>query len=152
MPELAFDVRSLSELVGRELVSPWLEVPQPAIAQFAELTGDRQWIHLDPERARVESPFGGTVAHGFFTLSLITQMLSRTIGAAAGARLGVNYGLNKVRFPAPVPAGSRVRGRITLAHVEPVDGALQATWSVLVEREGGAKPCCVAEWLVRYYL
>lgn len=133
-------------------MSPWVEVPQQAISGFAELTGDRQWIHTDPERAQRESPFGGTVAHGFHTLALITQMMTRTIGQAAGARLGVNYGLNKVRFPAPVPAGARVRGRLTLQRVEPVDGGLQATWSVLVEREGGAKPCCAAEWLVRYYL
>src|SRR5262245_13828505 len=142
----SFDVRSLPDLVGKEMVSPWLEVPQPAISQFAELTGDRQWIHVDTARAKTESPYGGTIAHGFYTLALITQLLTRTIGSAAGARLGVNYGLNKVRFPAPVPAGSRVRGRITLARVEPVDGGLQATWSVLVERDGGAKPCCAAEW------
>jgi acyl dehydratase len=134
------------------MVSPWIEVPQQAIAQFAELTGDRQWIHVDVERARVESPYGAAVAHGFLTLSLITQMLTRTIGAVGGVKRGINYGLNKVRFPAPVTAGSRVRGRLTLAGVEPVDGGLQATWSVLVEREGGDKPCCAAEWLVRYYL
>lgn len=152
MPAPAFDVRSLPDLVGKEMVSPWLDMPQPAIMQFAELTGDRQWIHTDPERARADSPYGGTIAHGFHTLAMITQMMARTIGPASGARLGVNYGLNKVRFPAPVPAGSRVRGRMTLARVEPVEGGLQATWSVLVERDGGEKPCCAAEWLVRYYL
>jgi acyl dehydratase len=146
------DVRSLPGMIGRELLSPWIDVTQEAITAFAELTGDRQWIHVDPDRARTESPYGGTIAHGFLTLALITQMLTRTLGPAAGARLGVNYGLNKVRFPAPVPAGSRLRGRITLARVDPVDGGIQATWSVLVEREGGAKPCCAAEWLVRYYV
>jgi acyl dehydratase len=146
------DVGSLSELVGKEMVSPWLEVTQQAISQFADLTGDRQWIHLDADRARADSPYGGTIAHGFLTLALITQMLTRTVGTAAGARLGVNSGLNKVRFPAPVPAGARVRGRMTLARVEPVEGGVQATWSVLVEREGGVKPCCAAEWLVRYYV
>ena len=153
MSHPTFDVRTLPELIGKEMLSPWVDVPQQAISEFANLTGDRQWIHTDPERAGRDSPFGGTIAHGFHTLALITQMMTRTIGPAAGARLGVNYGLNKVRFPAPVLAGSRVRGRMTLAHVEPVDGGLQATWSVVVERDGGGdKPCCAAEWLVRYYL
>jgi acyl dehydratase len=147
------DVATLPGLVGHEVVSPWVEVTQQAIDQFAAVTGDRQWIHTDPERARRESPYGGTVAHGFFTLALVSSLVSSALGPVTGARLSVNYGLNKVRFPAAVPSGSRVRGRMTLRQVDAVDGGVQATWAVLVEREGGGdKPCCAAEWLVRHYV
>lgn len=148
----ALDVRRLADLVGTEMVSPWIEVTQQAITQFADTTGDRQWIHVDVERARKESPHGGTIAHGFLTLALISRLMREAVGVVEGARMSINYGLNKVRFPAPVPAGSRVRGRCTLQRVDPVDGGLQATWRVRVERDGTAKPCCAAEWLVRYYL
>ena len=141
----------LEALVGKEMVSPWREITQEAIAQFAEITGDRQWIHIDVERARRESTYGTTVAHGFLTLSLTSQLLRDAIGSIGGTRMSINYGLNKVRFPAPVPAGSRVRGRCTLLQLEPIDGGVQATWGVLIERDGGTKPCCAAEWLVRYY-
>lgn len=151
-PPEPLDARRLGDVVGREMVSPWHEVTQEAITLFAEITGDRQWIHVDVERARRESPYGSTVAHGFYTLALTSRLLRDAIGAVQGARMSINYGLGKVRFPAPLPAGSRVRGRCTLQRVEPVDGAVQATWLVLVEREGSAKPCCAAEWLVRYYL
>ena len=144
------DVTHLTSLVGKEMVSPWREVTQDQITQFAGITGDQQWIHVDADRAR-ESQFGGTIAHGFLTLSLISRLLRDAVGAIGGARMGINYGLNKVRFPAPLPSGSRVRGRCTLQHVEAVDGGVQATWSIVVERDGTVKPCCAAEWLVRYY-
>ena len=138
-------------MVGTEFVSPWREVTQAAITRFADVTDDRQWIHVDPARAAAKSPYGGTIAHGFLSLSLISVLLREAVGHVAGVRLAVNYGLNKVRFPAPVPAGSRVRGRCTLQMAEPIDRGIQATWHVVVERDGSAKPCCAAEWLVRYY-
>ena len=144
-------IAQLSGVVGREFVSPWHEVTQQAIAQFAEVTGDRQWIHIDPERARRESPYAATIAHGFLSLSLISTLVRDAVGNITGARLAINYGLNKVRFPAAVPSGSRVRGRCTLQNLEAIDGGVQATWNVLVELDGSAKPCCAAEWLVRYY-
>jgi len=144
-------VDRLADIIGQEMVSPWREVTQDQIAQFAGITGDQQWIHLDADRAARESPFGGTIAHGFYTLALTSRLLRDAVGAIEGARLGVNYGLNKVRFPAPLPIGARVRGRCTLQRVDAVDGGVQAAWNVVIEREGSAKPCCAAEWLVRYY-
>ena len=145
-------VAKLGELVGQEVgVSEWVEVSQERISRFAETTGDRQWIHIDPERAARESPFKTTIAHGFLTLSLLSEM-GRTAVAVGGVRMGINYGLNRVRFVSPVPAGSRVRGRFTLAEAEEIEGGVQVTWKVTVEREGGEKPCCVAQWLVRYFV
>ena len=142
---------ALREHVGREVaVSDWLEVTQERINLFAEATEDRQWIHTDPERASRESPFGQTIAHGFLTLSLLSE-LGRMAMSVGGVRMGINYGLNRVRFVAPVPAGSRIRGRFKLAALEETKGGVQATWEVTVEREGGNKPSCVAEWLVRYH-
>jgi acyl dehydratase len=146
------DISHLMPLVGKEMVSPWREVTQDQITQFADITGDQQWIHIDADRARRDSPFGGTIAHGFFTLALTSRLLRDAVGAIDGVRMGINYGLNKVRFPAPLPSGSRVRARCTLQHLDPVDGGVQATWNVVIERDGSAKPCCAAEWLVRYYL
>jgi acyl dehydratase len=144
------DLKTLPARVGEELaVSEWLEITQARIDQFADATDDRQWIHVDERRAASESPFETTVAHGFLTLSLISAMLRSTIRCRT--RMVINYGLNRVRFVSPVPAGSRVRGHFTLMQVSDVPDALQVTWSVVVEREGAAKPCCVAEWLVRYY-
>ena len=144
-------VGELGGEVGREVaVSDWLEVPQERIDRFAEATGDRQWIHTDPARAARETQFGGAIAHGFLTLSLLSELMQRAV-SVGGLRMGLNYGLNRVRFVAPVPAGSRLRGRFKLAAVEEVKGGAQAMWEVTVEREGGDKPCCVAEWLVRYY-
>jgi acyl dehydratase len=143
-------IDKLMSYVGKEMVSPWRAVTQEAITQFADITGDGQWIHIDAERARSESPFGGTVAHGFFTLSLTSRLLRDAVGAIEGTRLGINYGLNKVRFPSPLPSGSLVRARCTLQRIDPADGGVQATWAVVIERDGSAKPCCVAEWLVRY--
>jgi acyl dehydratase len=152
MPTAIESVEALREHVGRDVaVSDWFEVAQERIGAFADATGDRQWIHVDPERAARESPFGGTIAHGFLTLSLLSE-LSRRALTIRGVRMGVNYGLNRVRFVAPVPAGSRIRGRFALVALEEVrGGGAQATWDVTIEREGGEKPCCVAEWLVRYY-
>lgn len=142
----------LGEQIGREVaVSDWLEVTQERINLFAEATEDRQWIHIDPERAARESPFKQTIAHGFLTLSLLSE-LSQLAMSVGGLKMGINYGLNRVRFIAPVPAGARIRGRFTLAALEEIKGGAQATWSVTVEREGGEKPCCAAEWLVRYYV
>jgi len=146
------NVAKLSEHVGQEVaVSDWLEVSQERINQFAEATEDRQWIHIDPERAARESPFKQTIAHGFLTLSLFSELMKLAI-SVGGVRMGINYGLNRVRFTSPVPAGGRIRGRFKLDELEEIKGGVQATWSVTVEREGGDKPCCAAEWLVRYYV
>jgi acyl dehydratase len=145
-------VDRLHDIIGQEMVSPWRDVTQEHVSQFAVITGDGQWIHVDAARAARESPYGGTIAHGFFTLALASRLLRDAVGSIDGARMGINYGLNKVRFPAPLPVGSRVRGRVTLQRVDAVEGGVQATWSVVIERDGPAKPCCAAEWLVRYYL
>ncbi|HEY0406895.1 MAG TPA: MaoC family dehydratase, partial [Pyrinomonadaceae bacterium] len=145
-------VAGLREQVGREVsVSDWLEVTQERVNQFAEATDDRQWIHIDPERAASESPFKQTIAHGFLTLSLLSELSKRAL-SIGGVKMGINYGLNRVRFISPVPAGARIRGRFTLNALEEIKGGAQATWSVTIEREGGDKPCCAAEWLVRYYV
>lgn len=150
----ATQIGSLIELethVGREVaVSDWFDITQERINLFADATEDWQWIHIDPERAARESPFKGTIAHGFLTLSLLTELGKRAM-SIGGVRMGINYGLNRVRFVRPVPAGSRIRARFTLAAVEQISGGAQATWKVTVERDGSDKPCCVAEWLVRYY-
>jgi len=144
-------IAALRDHVGREVaVSDWLEVSQERINQFAESTEDRQWIHVDPERGARESPFKETIAHGFLTLSLLSELGKRAM-SVGNVRMGINYGLNRVRFVSPVPAGSRIHGRFTLTKVEEIKGGVQATWSVTVEREGSEKPSCVAEWLVRYY-
>ena len=145
-------IARLPEHVGREVAtSDWLEVSQGRINEFAEATEDRQWIHIDPERARRESPFKETIAHGFLTLSLLSELMKRAV-SVGGLRMGINYGLNRVRFVSPVPAGARIRATFTLAALEEIKGGVQATWNVTIEREGGDKPCCIAEWLVRYYV
>ena len=144
-------IAELANYAGKEVgISDWLEVSQERIDQFAEASEDRQWIHLDRERAEHESPFKTTIAHGFLTLSLLS-VLARLAFSVGGVRMGINYGLNRVRFVSPVPAGARLRGRFTLATLEEIKGGVQSTWNVTVEREGADKPCCVAEWLVRYY-
>ena len=141
----------LAGMVGREVgVSDWFLVDQPRIDGFAQATKDHQWIHVDPERCARESPFGAPVAHGFLTLSLLPTMLESAI-RIDGMRMGLNYGLNKVRFPAPLPVDRRVRGRWTLAAAEPIDGGLQLSWAVTVENEGGGRPVCAAGFLVRAY-
>ncbi len=143
------ELSRLHEYVGREVVvSDWLEVAQAHIDEFADAIGDRQWIHVDPERAARESPYGGTIAHGFMTLALLTRLLESAL-VVAGVRAGINVGFNRVRFTAPVRAGSRIRGRFVLAALEDVDGGVQLTWNVTVEREGEAKPALVAEWIGR---
>ncbi|MBE0614826.1 MAG: MaoC family dehydratase [Burkholderiales bacterium] len=145
------DVTQLHLHVGQEIgVSPWLEVGQDRIDQFANAIGDTQWIHVDPERAGRESPYGGTIAHGFLTLSLLSRLLQNTIDMSR-LRMGVNYGLNRVRFTDAVPAGSRIRGRFVLARFANIKGGRQLTWGVTVEREGSDKPVCVAEWVTQQY-
>jgi len=145
------DVRTIGARVGEEIaVSDWLEVTQARINQFAEATGDHQWIHVDPVRAAAELPSKGTIAHGFLTLSLLSTLIRDSI-RFTGLRMAINYGLNRVRFVSPVPAGSRIRALITLQAVDAVSGGFQVTWQVTIEREGGEKPACVADWIVRYY-
>jgi acyl dehydratase len=145
------DVRTLSSRVGEEIaVSDWLEVTQARINQFADGTGDHQWIHVDPARAAIELPSKSTIAHGFLTLSLLSTLIRESI-RFTGLRMAINYGLNRVRFVSPVPAGSRIRALITLKSVDAVSGGFQVAWDVTIEREGGDKPACVAEWIVRYY-
>jgi acyl dehydratase len=141
----------LSACVGQEVaVSDWITITQAQVNQFAEATGDHQWIHVDPEQAKA-GPFGGPIAHGFLTLSLLPKFFESSFEIVQ-SRMGVNYGLNKVRFTAPVPVGSRLRARMKLLACEPIDQqGVQMTWEVLVEREGSAKPVCVAESLVRRY-
>jgi acyl dehydratase len=128
----------------------WVTVSQDRIDIFADATDDHQWIHVDPERAG-EGPFGGTIAHGYLTLALLPQLCKGMVHLES-RRLGVNYGLNRVRFPAPVPAGSRVRARATLAEVDDIEGGVQVVLDVTVEREGDPKPVCVAQTVTRYYL
>ena len=151
-PVLVETPKSLNEYVGKEIgVSEWLTITQERIAQFAEATEDRQWIHLDRERAAKESPYGTTIAHGFLTLSLISRFMKDVIQIRSGVGMAVNYGLNRVRFPSPVRAGAKIRARVTLLSVKQVPGAHETAFSVTVESEGGEKPCCVAELIVRYY-
>ena len=141
----------LAALVGQEVgVSGWLDITQARIDAFADATGDRQWIHVDVERARAETPFGTTIAHGFLTLSLVSALMRDAV-TLDGPRMTLNYGLNRVRFVSPVPAGSRIRARVVLGRCDDVGDSVQATWNVTIEREGGEKPCVVAEWIVRYY-
>ena len=141
----------LKEHAGKELgTSDWHEVTQEHVNQFADATGDHQWIHVDVQRATAESPYKGPIAHGYLTLSLLAP-LSAQVLVVTDTAMGVNYGLNKVRFPAHVPVGSRVRLTATLKDVEEFSGGLQLTLSCVIEREGGDKPVCVAEPVYRYY-
>ena len=144
-------LQELTALIGQEIaVSDWIDITQQRVQQFADATDDHQWIHLDVARSRAESPYGGTVAHGFLTLSLLPMLMERSI-RMTDVKMGLNYGLNKVRFPAPVPVGSRLRGRMTLLAVDEITGGAQLTWQVTIEREGGDKPVCVAESITRRY-
>ncbi|NEK84224.1 MaoC family dehydratase [Blastococcus saxobsidens] len=141
----------LNDLIGTELgTSDWYEVTQEHVNLFADATGDHQWIHVDVERATKESPFGGPIAHGYLTLSLLVPLFGQVL-LVTDTVMGVNYGLNKVRFPSPVPVGSRVRLTATLANVEEITGGKQLTFSCVIEREGGDKPVCIAEPVYRYY-
>lgn len=144
-------LQELAACVGQEVAtSDWVTVTQEQVNRFADATGDHQWIHVDVERAR-SGPFGGPIAHGFLTLSLLPVFFDTAFDIRQ-AGMGVNYGLNKVRFTAPVPVGSRLRARMTLLSAEPIDGnGLQMAWAVAIEREGADKPVCVAEALVRRY-
>jgi acyl dehydratase len=144
--------RSLNEFVGREIaVTDWLTVTQERIRQFAEVTEDRQWIHVDRERAQKESPYGTTIAHGFLTLSLVSHFMKQAIQIRSGMRMGVNYGLNRVRFPSPVRADSQIRARVKVNSVKELADAVEAVFEVSVEGQDSEKPHCVAEWIVRYY-
>ncbi len=151
MTEPAPNIRDLAQRVGEEVgVSPWIEVTQERIDLFARAVEDFQWIHVDRERA-AHSPYGGTIAHGFLTLSLLSRLSELTF-STAGRKVGINYGLNRVRFTAPLPSGARVRARFRLAGYEPIDGGgVQLTWNVTMECEGAPKPVLVAEWLGRHY-
>lgn len=153
MPPLVVETpHSLKELVGQQLASSdWFTVTQDRIQRFAEATEDRQWIHTDPERARRESPYGVTVAHGFLTLSLVSQFLNQAVQIRSGVRMAVNYGLNRVRFPSPVRSASKVRARVTLLSLKELRDAVEAAFEVSIEGEEANKPCCVAEWIVRFY-
>ena len=141
----------LAGLTGTELgTSDWVEVTQERVNLFADATDDHQWIHVDVERANRESPFGGPIGHGYLTLSLLIPMWSQVL-VVTDAAMAVNYGLNKVRFPAPVPVGSKLRLTATLKDVEEVAGGLQITATAVIEREGGDKPVCIAEPVFRFY-
>jgi len=145
-------IEELKTLIGQEVAaSEWFEVTQSRINAFADATEDHQWIHIDVDRAGTDSPFHSTIAHGFLTLSLLPHLGAQAFKVEGDFKMGINYGLNRLRFVSPVPAGSRVRAKFTLQQVEDVAGGAQLTWSVTCEIEGGAKPALVAEWLVRYY-
>jgi len=145
------DLEQLAGLVGREVAtSDWLVITQDRIDAFANATDDHQWIHVDAARANAEAPFGGTIAHGFLTLSLLSPLMRDAL-KVGGLRMTLNYGLNRVRFVSPVPSGSRIRARLALGTVDDIGDSTQATWNITIEREGGDRPCVVAEWIVRYY-
>lgn len=145
------DIAELRTRVGEEIAtSDWIVVAQDRINAFADVTDDHQWIHVEVARAAAETPFKSTIAHGFLTLSLMSTLMRNAI-AINGLRMTINYGLNRVRFVSPLPAGSRIRAIVSLAAIDDVDGAVQGTWHVVVEREGGDRPVMVAEWLARYY-
>jgi acyl dehydratase len=140
---------NLHERRGQEIaVGDWLQVTQAQIDGFAEATGDRQWIHVDRERAAASS-WGGTIAHGFLTLSLLSPLLRQAV-TVEPVSMAINCGLNRVRFVTPVRAGARIRGRFTPAKVDELEGGVQVAWAITVDLEGGAKPACIAEWIVRY--
>lgn len=145
------NLTELKSLVGQDVAtSDWVEISQQRINTFAEATGDLQWIHIDVERSKRESPFGGPIAHGFLTLSLLPMLMQNAI-TMSDVKMGVNYGLNKVRFVSPVPAGSRVRAKMHLLSIEDIKDGAQMTWEVTIEREGSDKPACVAESISRRY-
>ncbi len=147
-PRIVNGLDELRVLAGQEVgVSDWLLVTQKMIDQFAELTGDPQWIHIDVERAKTETPFGGTIAHGFLTVSLLPQLAREAVDVRTDFKMRINYGFNKLRFVSPVPAGSKIRAKFTAQEVT----ENTVTWLVTVEVEGSAKPAIVAEWLGRFY-
>ena len=145
-------LEELKTSIGREAgVSPWFEVTQDLIDGFAAISGDWQWIHVDPARAQRESPFGATVAHGFLTVALLSRLTTEAVDLRTDSKLRVNYGFNHLRFPAPVPAGSRIRAHLTPNAVRDVEGGVEIAWGIVVEVENQAKPALAAEWLVRVY-
>jgi acyl dehydratase len=152
MPKVEFKTLiDLRQRIGQEVaISDWVAVTQQRIDLFAEATDDHQWIHVDPTRAAAESPFHTTVAHGFFTLSLLPHLMSEAL-TLPPSKLTINYGLNRVRFPAPVRAGQQIRARIILLTMEDISGGVQITWKVTVELEGSDKPACIAETISRRY-
>jgi acyl dehydratase len=151
-PFVVKNAQALREFVGKNIGrTEWLRFTQERITQFAEATGDSQWIHVDAARARDESPYGAAIAHGFLTLSLISHFVKEAIQIQSGVRLAVNYGLNRVRFPSAVRAGSRIRACVALLGFDEFTDGVNATYSVTIEVEDFDKPCCVAEWIVRYY-
>ena len=153
MPPLVVEnLDALKDLVGREFaITDWFEVTQERIRQFAEATEDRQWIHLDSDRAQKDSPYGTTIAHGFLTLSLLSHFSKQALQIRNGAGMIINYGLNRVRFSAPVPAGSNVRARFTLQSLKDVGNSSEAVFSVVIEVQNQLKPACLAEWVIRIY-
>ena len=153
MPPVVLEtLHALKDFVGREIaVTEWLTITQDRIDRFAEATEDRQWIHVDRERAQRESPYGTTIAHGFLTLSLLSHFMKQAIQIRSGVRMGINYGLNRVRFPSPVRVDSQIRARVSLLSLKEIPEAVEAAYSITVEAQGTEKPCCVAEWIVRYY-
>lgn len=151
-PRVISSLDELKSLIGQEVgVSDWFEVSQGLINSFAELSHDWQWIHCDVERARREAPTGGTIAHGFLTMALLSHLKSQAVKIDAGFKMSINYGFNRVRFPAPVPAGARIRLHSTLQALQDVEGGIQMTWNIIVEIEGQSKPALAAEWLGRLY-
>jgi acyl dehydratase len=153
MARVKFDnLEALAARVGQEIVvSDWLEITQERINAFADATGDHQWIHVDPQRARRESPFGATIAHGFLTMSLLSWFTNESI-EFGNTKMGVNYGCNRLRFTAPVKSGSRLRARFGLKACEPIEGGVQLVWDIRMECEGESKPALIAEWLTRRYV
>lgn len=152
MPSLRIaSLQDLTTHVGKELVvSDWIDITQAMVDTFADITGDPQWIHIDTERASRDSPFGGTIAHGFLTVSLLSLFLNRSVEFGP-SRMGVNYGFNRLRFTAPVRVGSRLRARFAVKSLQPIEGGVQINWAVTMECEGSDKPVLIAEWLTRRY-
>jgi acyl dehydratase len=145
-------LQSLKDFAGREIgVTDWFTVTQERIQQFAEATEDRQWIHVDRARAERESPYKTTIAHGFLTLSLLSHFMKEVVQIRSGVRMAINYGSNRVRFPSPVRAGSKIRARVSLQSWKELADCVESVFFVSMEAENAEKPCCVAEWVVRYY-
>lgn len=152
MAARSVDLEELRSLTGQEVgATGWMTVDQRMINAFADATGDRQWIHIDTERARRESKYGRTIAHGFLTLSLLSRLSNEAVEVRGNFGMRINYGLNRLRFPSPVPEGSRIRARLGLEELREVEGGHQITWLVTVDVEGSDKPALVAEWLIRLY-
>lgn len=153
MPSLVLEsIHALKDYEGREIATTdWLAITQERIDEFAEATGDRQWIHVDPERARRESPYGTTIAHGFLTLSLMSHFLGEALPLPADVQRTINYGLNRVRFPASVRAGEKIRARIRLQSCKEISGSIKAVFEFTMEAPDAERLCCIAEWIVLYF-